>query len=398
MLQRIICFFIVVSFSLHSYGQTDSLGASPTDSLNAVNNGLRISLLTCGVGDEIWEQFGHTAVRVTDSTANTDMVYNYGTFSFGEGFEIQFMRGKLLYYVSHYPYSSFLQEYQYLNRSVSEQELILKPEDEIAIRNYLAENAKEENRYYKYDFFFDNCATRIRDIFPKALGPSFHFGQTLPPDSKLTFRDIMNKYFYRVHFERLGCNLLLGSPIDKVMSNEDIMFLPDFLRDGIAGAEVNRRNIAKNSDLILAGPGYKPAGPNWPLIIMTIIAVLTLTGVVIPKLKLLGNVMSFVLLFITGLLGILMLVMWFWTDHQACNNNFNILWALPTNIVIAFMNKRNKEKYALIAIILIFVSLLLHIFRVQVLPIVELTPLLVALLFIFGSMLKQSKRRLYDTA
>lgn len=363
------------------------------DSMYTVKNGLRISLLTCGVGDEIWEQFGHTAVRVVDTAANTDMVYNYGTFSFGEGFEIQFMRGKLLYYVSHYPYSSFLQEYQYLNRSVSEQELILKPEEAQAISSFLAENAKEENRYYKYDFFFDNCATRIRDIFPKALGQSFQFGETLPPNSKLTFRDIMNKYFYRVHFERVGCNLLLGSPIDKVMTNEDVMFLPDFLMNGIAGAEVKGQNIAKNSEIVLPGPGFKPAGPNWPLIIMTMIAILTLTGVIIPKMKLLGDIMSFILLFVTGLLGILMLVMWFWTDHQACHNNLNVLWALPTNLILAFMSKYNKEKYALVAIILIFVSLLLHLFRVQVLPILEITPLLVALLFVFGNMLKQSKNR-----
>src|ERR1700754_3646150 len=80
---------------------------------------LRISLLTCGVGDEIWETFGHTAVRVTDSVNGTDVVYNYGTFNgYEKDFELKFMRGKLLYYVSCYPFIDFMSEYQMAGRKV----------------------------------------------------------------------------------------------------------------------------------------------------------------------------------------------------------------------------------------------------------------------------------------
>lgn len=351
---------------------------------------LRISLLTCGPGDEIWAQFGHTAIRVTDSAMGTDMVYNYGTFSFGEGFEIQFMRGKLLYYVSYYPYEYFLDEYADPERRVEEQVLHINGEQKKAIQAYLVENAKEENRYYKYDFFFDNCATRIRDVFPMALGKGFTYGATLPENSKMTYRQIMNEYFYRVHFERLGCNLLLGRRTDDVMSNADVMFLPDFLRDGMAGATLGGRKIAPETEVIFEGPGKVPAGPNWPLIVLSIAAALTIIGIAIPRLKLLGDIMSFLFLLVTGLLGCLMLVMWLWTDHQGCQENFNILWALPTNLIFAFVpRKRAKNKYAILAVVLIFVSLLLHVLVVQQLPLLELSPLLLALLFIFGSIIKR---------
>lgn len=353
---------------------------------------LRISLMTCGPGDEIWAQFGHNAIRIVDSTAGTDVVFNYGTFAFGDGFEIQFMRGKLLYYVSVYPYKYFLQEYSDPERRVEEQVLLIGDKEKRQIRDYLVNNAKEENKYYKYDFFFDNCATRLRDILPSVLGDDFKYTPVLPEDSKMRFRDIMDAYFYRVHFERVGCNLLLGSPIDAVMTDKDIMFLPDFVRNGLKGATDGGRLVAADPVVIYEGPIRPPAGPNWPLIVISALSLLTVIGLVVPRMKLLGNIMTFVFLLVTGLLGTLMLVMWLWTDHQGCHNNYNVLWALPTNVILAFLPKRNKSKYAIVAIVLIFVSLLLHVLRVQGLPIIELSPLLLALLFIFGSIIKRNKK------
>ena len=101
--------------------------------------------------------------------------------------------------------------------------------------------------------------------------------------------------------------------------------------------------------------------------------------------------MSGLLLFITGLLGVLMLVMWLATDHQGCQNNYNVLWALPTNIIFAFLPKRNKSKYATVAIVLIFAALLLHVLRVQVMPLAELWPILLALLAIYTMIIRKNK-------
>lgn len=342
---------------------------------------LRVSLLTCGTGPEPWETFGHTAIRITDSMSGTDDVFNYGTFNgYDDDFLLKFTRGKLLYYLSYYPYIHFVDEYARDNRSVREQELKISGADKIEIYNFLLHNARNENKYYKYDFFFDNCATRIRDAFPKALGPGFKYAYTLPKHKSISFRNIINQYFYRVHWQRFGVNILLGSRIDKIMTNSDVMFLPDYLADGLAGATLNGKKIANASKSIVDGSSKLAAGINEPFLLTSFIALLTILGLSLPKLKRLGKVMVFFNLFLSGFIGCFIMVMWMATDHQGCSNNFNLLWALPTNLIAAFIPRRNNERYSLIAMGLIFVSLLLHILKVQELPILELSPLLLSLL------------------
>jgi hypothetical protein len=379
MFKRLFLLLVALTFQAGSYAQMDS-------------SRLRLSLLTCGTGPEVWETFGHTALRVTDSINGTDNVYNYGTFAFGDDFALQFARGKLLYYLSFYPYSVFVDEYASVGRSVEEQELLMDGATEKNIFAFLQNNALEENRYYKYDFFYDNCATRIRDVFPRALGKSFVFGKTIASKERLSYRNIINQYYYYKHWERFGINILLGSRIDSVMDNEDIMFLPDFLRDGIGNATVNGRTMSTKPVLIVPGSERPRKGVDWPFVSFSIVAVLTILGILLPGLNPVGKVMSFLLLIVTGLLGILMLVMWLATDHQGCQNNFNILWALPTNVILAFAPKRNKSKYAAIAIILMIASFCLHLLKIQELPLFQLAPLLLALLFVYGMIYRRAKQ------
>ncbi|OSZ78306.1 hypothetical protein CAP35_08605 [Chitinophagaceae bacterium IBVUCB1] len=384
MLFRYIALLVLVSFFY--------IPSRAQDTILPDNSHLQVSLLTCGTGEEIYETFGHTAIRIVDSVAGTDMVYNYGTFDgYAENFELQFMRGKLLYYVTCYPYSIFVKEYEDYNRSIEEQVLQVSGGAKQSISHYLKNNALDENKYYKYDFFFDNCATRIRDVFRYALGVKFQYANVLPKEGNITFRQIINRYFYRTHGERVGVNLLLGSRIDKPMTNLDIMFLPDYLRDGLAGATLKGNPVVAKTQQVLGGSSHKPAGFNWVLALTIAIGLFTIIGLIIPAIKPVGRVMQFMVLFITGLLGCLMLVMWFATDHQGCQNNYNILWALPTNIIIAFAGKRNKSRYAIIGILLIFISLALHVFKVQELALLELSPILLSLLFIYGSMYRKSK-------
>lgn len=379
MIKRLLYVVFVCLLSIASYAQEDTAR-------------LRVSLLTCGTGEESWETFGHTALRVTDSAAGIDDVYNYGTFSFDDDFVLKFMRGKLLYYVSYYPYSNFLDEYKYAKRSVKEQVLSVDNKTAWDIYNFLKENAKDENKYYKYDFFFDNCATRIRDVFPMALGKSFVFGKTVATTQKLSYRDVMNQYYYYKHWERIGVNILLGSMIDQRITNEGIMFVPDFLSDGIGKATVNNKPISAEPVLVLDGSPVHPAGTNWPMIVMVLIATLTVAGLSVKKLKWLGNIMQFLVLLVTGLLGCLILFMWLGTDHQGCQNNYNVLWALPLNLLLAFLPKKRKDKYALVAIVLLLLSLVLHVFNVQKMPLLELWPLLLSMLMIFGNIYRKNKR------
>ncbi|MDR3681645.1 MAG: DUF4105 domain-containing protein [Flavipsychrobacter sp.] len=383
MLRKLFLVFVAMQLCLTSFAQADS-------------SHLRISLLTCGVGDEIWETFGHDGVRIIDSAHHTDMVYNYGTFNgFDKGFELAFMRGKLLYYLSYGPFPEFMQEYVDAHRKVQEQVFDMTGAQKQQVYAFLQNNAQEENRYYKYDFFFDNCATRIRDILPddRVFGSKFHYGNVLPPNSSISFRDIINKYFYRQLWERFGINILLGSKIDRIMTNKDIMFLPDFLRDGLDKATVDGRRVVTAPKTILDGSPVKPAEPDGPLVVTSIIAILTISGLFIKRLRVLGVVMSSLLLMVTGLLGILVLVMWFGTDHQGCSNNYSLLWALPTNVILAFTMNRKKgnDRYALIAILLLIASLLVHILHIQQMLLVEMSPLLLSLLCVYGTIYKRSR-------
>ncbi len=379
---------MAISFG-HAIAQTDST-TPPTTPAGGASH-LRVSLLTCGPGDEeIWEVFGHTAVRVIDSTQHLDLVYNYGTFDYGPDFELQFMRGKLLYSLSVAEFEGFMPEYVMAKRSVEEQVLLVNDDQKKALYAFLNRNAEPAHRYYKYDFFLDNCATRIRDVFPRSLGSGFVFGRALPEGARISYRDIMNSYFFRDHWTRMGVNILLGSRIDKPMSNEDIMFLPDYLRDGVRGAKLNGALIAAPPVILLPRAGMQKAGVDLPFFVTCIVALLTIAGLSMPRLRLLGRIMSTLLLAVTGLLGCIILVMWFATDHQGCANNYNLLWCIPTNIIIAFFNPRGKPKYSLIAIIMLFASLILHVTKVQGLTLFELAPLFLALIFVYGTNYRKS--------
>ncbi|HEX2682474.1 MAG TPA: DUF4105 domain-containing protein, partial [Ferruginibacter sp.] len=159
---------------------------------------LRISLLTCTPGEELYSTFGHSAFRVIDSNSVTDIVYNYGTFNFDDdGFYLKFIRGKLLYYVSTEPFTDFKYQYQATNRGITEQVLDLTATEKIAIRQFLNENIKEENKYYKYDFFFDNCTTRLRDILTKYKDSSFTQTAVMPVGSR--FREAIHEYLNKNH-------------------------------------------------------------------------------------------------------------------------------------------------------------------------------------------------------
>ncbi len=397
-MNKLVAFFVIVlALSFRARGQQNE---APTDSGKiGFYQHVRISLITCGPGyDEVYEVFGHTAIRIIDSTRRTDMVYNYGTFNgFEKDFELKFMRGKLTYYLSVYPFNDFMQEYIQHKRSVTEQVLLLNDSQKVAYASYLDWNAEPENAEYKYDFFYDNCSTRIRDLFPVTIHRSFVYGKCLPNIEHLTFRDIINQYFYTVLWERFGINILLGSRIDRVMSDKDIMFLPDYLSTGIKGATSAGKLIAQAPDLILPGAPSMPAPINGPLLLTLALAVLTVAGLTVKKLAPLGRFMSTSLLFITGLLGCLILVMWFGTNHGGCRDNWNLLWALPTNVVIAFFNPKGKPRYALVGIIFIIITLLLHIFRIQQVILTEFAPLYLALIFIYGSIYRKSLQKATPT-
>ena len=304
---------------------------------------LRISLLTCTPGEELYSTFGHSAFRVIDSNAVTDIVYNYGTFNFDDdGFYLKFVRGKLLYYVSAEYFSDFKFLYQSTNRGITEQVLNLSADEKIIIRRFLNDNLREENKYYKYDFFFDNCTTRLRDILKKNHDPSFCKKPVMPQGSR--FRQAIHQYLDKngKDWSKLGIDILLGEPCDGVMTAEQMQFLPDNLMKSLDSSD--HQMVSSSQNLYSISEDKSKNSTFTPLTFFSALLIFVVLMGLIKNKFLLSFLQGFdgLFFFLTGVLGIILIFMWTATDHQMCKNNFNLLWAWPTHAVIAFFVNSKK--------------------------------------------------------
>lgn len=325
---------------------------------------LRISLLTCTPGEELYSTFGHSAFRVVDSNSVTDIVYNYGTFNFNDdGFYLKFIRGKLMYYVSTENYRDFKFFYQQENRGITEQVLNLAPAEKRSVLNFLGQNIKEQNKYYKYDFFFDNCTTRLRDILKKYHDSTFCLRSVMPAGS--SFRKAIHDYLdkNREDWSKLGIDILLGSRCDAIMTAEQMEFLPDNLMKSLDSSNAGNRMVLNESTLITADETVTKRPLLTPFVSFTAL------GIVIIVLGFIKNrvIQIFLqgfdglLFFLTGSLGVILILMWTGTDHSMCRNNFNLLWAWPTHSIMAFFigGKRSwvRKYFAFTAVSLVLVLL-----------------------------------------
>jgi hypothetical protein len=308
---------------------------------------LRISLLTCAPGEELYSTFGHTALRVQDAAKGTDYVFNYGTFEFGPDFYTQFIRGKLLYFLSVEAFDDFLYGYRYESRSIQEQVLQLGCEEKQKLYVALQTNAEEPNRYYKYDFLFDNCTTRAGNIVASNTASPVVFKNILPED-KPTFRDLIHSYLNSGHeyWSKLGIDILLGAKLDRHVSNKEAMFLPDYLLKGFDSARVNKHPLVSPPETILKMPSpLKDESFFTPAIVFSLLLLFAISLSLLSSrwATIALQVFDFLFFFILGLAGLLLLFMWFGTDHKVCQNNYNLLWALPTHSLMAFFVHSKKE-------------------------------------------------------
>ncbi|MES2429640.1 MAG: DUF4105 domain-containing protein [Bacteroidota bacterium] len=347
---------------------------------------LRISLLTCTPGEELYSTFGHTAIRVTDSSLsfndeNRDIVYNYGTFNFDDdGFYLKFIKGKLLYYISQENFEDvivgdsiqygFKHQYEYTNRGITEQVLNFSPVEKINIQHALKENIKEENKYYKYDFFFDNCTTRPRDMIVKYKIDPITFKAVMPAGT--TFRDAIHQYLDKnnKHWSKLGIDLLLGQPCDGVMTTTQSQFLPDNLMKTLDSSNLDHSLVLSEKNLYPIEDTSSKMDLFTPLVIFSIL----LLTIILISFKNTTWAIRFLqgfdglFFFLTGAIGIVLLFMWNATDHAMCRNNYNLLWALPTHVILAFFVRSRKswvKKYYLITAILSLILLLAWFFLPQ---------------------------------
>jgi hypothetical protein len=332
--------------------------------------GLRISLLTCSPGAELYSVFGHNALRVVDSAAGTDIVYNYGTFDFDDpNFYTKFVRGKLMYFLSQQSFQNFKYEYEYFKRGIIEQVLSFDCIEKKAIQARLFDNMQEQKRYYKYDFLKDNCTTRLRDIIFNSASlkkDSLRLSYSISS----SYRNYLHAYLDRAKmpWTTLGIDLLLGFGADMKMSLYESMFLPDYLQKEVGQTNIGNKKLVSLENVLVED--LQPSPKSSPLFGLPMFIFSVLSAIIIllgysqkDSIKLYQRGFERILFFIIGLLGLLLVFTWFGTDHQSFSYNLNILWAFPLNIFLlsrmgkdSIAIKKLFKGYSICALTVLFVS------------------------------------------
>ena len=338
--------------------------ALPGQSITYLSPGAKFSVLTCSPGPDLYSLFGHSAFRLQDTIGNkpVDIVFNYGVFdAFDDGFYVKFARGKLDYRLQVEYYSYFVASYAEEGRGVWEQELNFTPTQKQRLFDLLQANAQESNCVYRYDFFMDNCSSRIRDMIIRAaaveptddLGFRYVSLDTLlsinavtfkhPCKQGTTYRNAIQKFLDFQPWSDFGIDIALGQPCDRVIGDFGFMFLPDSLMEELRLAELDGHSLCGTPVEIL--PNQTHFVINYFTAPITVFFIwMIIHGLVsyrnrhsIKKLL----IHEGLLLCITGLISLLVIFLWFFTDHTTTQNNWNIVWASPLNLlVLVFYKKR----------------------------------------------------------
>jgi len=301
---------------------------------------LTIYLVTMGNGTRIWERFGHNAIRIVDATNRTDSVYNWGTFDFAQPhFLRRFMTGNTLYWMQGDDMPRTLEVYQYTNRSVWAQELDLTPAERLAVRDFIVWNARPENRYYRYDYYLDNCSTRVRDLIDRVVG-----GQV-----KQAMTSHLTNTTYRFHTQRsfqfdpavaLGTNIGLGEVADRRINEWEESFLPGRLMDHIRDVRIRDSNGAVHPLVKAEQQLFRANGPPEPrqppdemvrnlaigLAVAVLLGVLARGASAGKRAARIGfATLATIWTAANGILGVILIVGWTATRHVFMARNENLL-------------------------------------------------------------------------
>ncbi|MFT4681851.1 MAG: hypothetical protein ACI9YU_001703 [Flavobacteriales bacterium] len=310
----------------------------------------QISLLTCGPGKDIYEAFGHTAIRVLDEPNDLDFAFNYGSYDFNQpNFYLNFVKGRLMYMLSVSRTTGFVNYYQRNKRQVTEQILDLTQIEKQKLMEILDLNIKPENKAYLYDYFYDNCSTRPRDVvFSSLIGV---LSMDTANCENQSIRQLTNEYLGEEQaWGRLGINICLsGKMIDQPTSAWEYMYLPEELMKSFAESTVTRNGEARplvqetiiltqGQDEAVVIPWYTPKKLFVGLLLL-IAAGVTMLRVRSKSARILEG--SVFMLF--GILSLVFLFLWIATEHFTAHNPFSLLWAVPTHLVFGWvLFKRNR--------------------------------------------------------
>lgn len=333
----------------------------------------KLSLLTVGTGQDLAAKFGHSGIRLQDPAVGIDVVYGYGTYNFEDpNFYLNFTRGKLDYMITRIPFGLFEKSYIIEKRWIKEQELDLGLEQRKNIIGFLETNLLPQNRLYKYDFLFENCATKIPEVFEKNLGNALQFDYS-HLEERYTFRQLIHQNLNVNSWSNFGIDLALGSVIDREATPYEHLFLPIYVYEQLKHTTLNGKPIVTKESLLLDIPTQEDdtfflfTPVFWLGLLMVIVFYTSYTDV---KHNSRTRWIDVLLFSLTGIAGCIILFLWFLTDHDATKGNYNILWAFAPNLIVAFyLLKKVLPKwlvtYLIIVLALLVISVILWLVKIQ---------------------------------
>ena len=336
---------------------TINTNAEETNLLKSMDS-VDISLLTCGPGKEIYSMFGHSALRVNDKIHHQDLAFNYGMFSFDQPYFIsRFILGLTDYQLGIQTMSDFMEEYEEEGRWVIQQDLKLTRKEKLDILQALSENAKEENATYRYNFFYDNCTTRARDmILTHIHRAETNISSVYQPT---TYRKEIHKWNISYPWTRCGEDLLLGLPADLDINKEKQQFLPDNLCKDIEDihyegtfdsiSNMNTKLVGCSFYLLQAKTNVENSRlfmTPFKTSILIFIIILGICTYEYRKKKKLW-VFDLILNLLTGLIGLVLFIMIF-SKHPTVSFNLQILLFNPLNLIFGWsvINSLRKKEWS----------------------------------------------------
>jgi len=328
--------------------------AQPLAAPSRADTTVRIYLLTMGPGDAVWEKFGHNAIWVHDPRRGADPAYNYGMFDFQQkNFILNFARGRMNYWMEGFDAYLTLDHYRQLNRTVWAQELNLTPDQARQVKRLLETNERPENRFYRYDYYRDNCSTRVRDVLDLVLHGALRRATATQPSGTT----------YRWHTRRLvgqgagnipiftAIDFGLGPAADRAISRWDEMFLPMKLRDEVAALQVpdaagKMVPLAARQQTVFAAtrPPEPSAPPHWLIgyLLAGVFTAAAIGGLTLAARKSAAGRFGFALLTAVWLLfagtgGVILLGLWTVTDHAIAYRNENLLQLSPLALPLVLL-------------------------------------------------------------
>lgn len=299
-----------------------------------LSDSAKVSVLTCGSGDQLYSIFGHTALRVYDPEKNIDIIYNYGTFDFSTpNFYLKFIKGDLQYFVSTSSFEHFLYAYEIENRDVFEQELNFTQQQKQQIFDQINSSLFTEQRFYTYKFIDKNCTTMVADQINAVLGQEV---VTKTGNLKESYRHVLNPYLSNLFFEKLGINIIFGYRTDQMATQ---LFLPDELMQSLESAQKDGELIATKTEThFLHNPDlFKKSGWN------NIYIFIAFLGLIILSRK---NSIYLSFLILSGLLGTFLIYVGFYSEHREVLWNYNTMMFNPVLLLLVYyFIRRNKSGF-----------------------------------------------------